>query len=830
MTTSALDSNWTRSAPATRIDRSKREHVAQFRRVLWPSSANQSPDESIIVALADDTIAKGKAPLTYFETGITYRFLGKWIESNRGPAFHFDSVVIDEPATPHGLVRYLTAMASNVGEKTAARLVQAYGQDAVKILRENPDRVADDRIMSRDNAREAAADLAKSAAVERTKIDLFGLFSGRGFNSKAITACIKKYGARGPEIIRRNPFKLLVDRIPSAGFKRCDRLYLDMRRPPASLKRQMLCAWNWIRSESSGHTWYPIEDVEKEIRQAVDFAAVNPVRAIILGKRAGWLATKRDDARRLWIADAHKAANEQTVADNVDRLMRCHSYYSWPDDLPVSQAEGDGLPSVHQRTEALKAIGGRVGILAGVPGSGKTHTLSFILRDVIARVGISNVAACAPTGKAAVRATQSLASRGLNLRAKTIHSLLQILEGGYGGEPWKFAYNRSNPLPFRVVIVDESSMIDTDLMASLLSACADGTLVLFIGDPYQLPPVGPGAPLRDLIAAGVPCGELSEVRRNAGMIVHACKSIKDGRQFETTSRVDLDAGANLLLLDTAAEADIEERLIGVLSNMTKFHPVAETQVIVGLNKKGGLSREKINDKLHGLLNPSGRAVDGCPFRVGDKIICLRNNRMKVVEEPPAFMAADQTDAKTWTDARDEHGDSIEAYIANGEIGYVLAIASNQAVARMGDAETAVTIRIPIGKQGKSADDDDSGEGGSAGGTVADDAERGKGCSFDLAYAITVHKSQGSESPCIIAVVDPKAGTIADRHFWYTALSRASKLCIVIGSFGVMSKQCKKVSLVKRKTFLRELLEAAMLRPPLVDVATDAPETIVEGDE
>lgn len=789
------------TSPGRSLDRSKREHVATFRRVIWPSSQAQSPDDSIIIALSDDTTAKGKMPIDYFEHGVTYRFLGRWIEGNRGPTFHFDSVVIDEPVSEHGIIKYLTTFASNVGEKTATKLVAKYRHDAVRILRENPDQVAADRIMSLDSAREASADLAKGAAVERTKIDLFGLFSGRGFNAKAIGKCIQKWGARAPEVIKRNPFKLLTGRIPSAGFKRCDRLYLDQRKNPAALKRQMLSAWNWMRCESSGHTWFAIDDVERAIRQAVDFAAVNPVKAIILGKRAGWLQTKRDVGGRLFVADAVKAKNEQRIADNLNRLMRSATSlaaeHSWPADLPLSQTEGDGLPSVHQREQALKATAGRVGILAGVPGSGKTHTLSFVLNHVIAAVGVSNVAVCAPTGKAAVRATQSLAARRIPIRAKTIHSMLQILDGGYGGEPWRFAFNRELPLPYKVIIVDESSMIDVDIAAALTDACADGTLLLFIGDPYQLPPVGHGAPLRDMIAAGVPCGELSEVRRNAGMIVHACKAIKDGKSFETTERVDLATGANLIVFETADEAAIADRLAGLLERMTQFHPVTETQVIVGLNKKGLLAREPINERLHGLLNPNGLAVAGCPFRVGDKIICLRNSRLNVCEH--GYGVA--TDAKSYVNCKDD-GQAVEAYIANGEIGYVIAIAANQVIANMGDKDTAATIRIPIGNQTKASDDDGDSSG---------DTERGKGCSFDLAYAITVHKSQGSESPCIVAVIDPRASMIADRNFWYTAISRASKLCVLIGSRGVLDKQRGKLSLIKRKTFLRELIEASAAR-------------------
>jgi exodeoxyribonuclease V alpha subunit len=472
----------------------------------------------------------------------------------------------------------------------------------------------------------------------------------------------------------------------------------------------------------------------------------------------------------------------------------------WPD------VSDDTRLSDHQKAKLKLATAGPVGILNGSPGTGKTFSAAAVVRKVIEQFGRDSIALAAPTGKAAVRLTQSMAAAGISgMRALTIHSLLGIGRNGHDGDGWGFIHDATNPLPYRFLLLDEGSMIDTDLMASFLDACADGTHVLILGDTAQLPPVGHGAPLRDMISAGVPCGELSEVRRNAGMIVHACKAIKDGGHFATAARVDLAVGDNLLFFDANTEAESADRLVGLLERATKFHPVTETQVIVGLNKKGPLSREAINARLHGLLNPAGRSEPGCPFKVGDKIICLRNSRMKLVvlvDNRPG------DDARSYIDDRDRDGDPREAYIANGEIGYVIAITTNQFVATMGEKDTAVTIRVPFGKQGKAAAGDDDGaatEADGTGGTGGDDAEQGKGCSFDLAYAITVHKSQGSESPCIIAVVDPKAAMIADRNFWYTAISRAAKLCVIIGSRGVLDKQRSKLSLVKRKTFLKELI-------------------------
>lgn len=493
----------------------------------------------------------------------------------------------------------------------------------------------------------------------------------------------------------------------------------------------------------------------------------------------------------------------------------------WPTSLPISTREGDGLPSAHQVEQALRAMAGPVGILAGSPGTGKTHTLAFILREVIAVVGIQSVAVVAPTGKAAVRASQSLALQGLNLRATTIHRRLGIGKNGHASgrgssaDDWGFIFNSSNPLPIRVLVVDESSMISTDLMASLLDACADGTHVLFIGDPYQLPPVGHGAPLRDMIAAGIPYGELTHVRRNAGQIVHACLRIKNGESFETASAVDLDGGKNLLMVETPSEEESVKRLLGILGNARKFHPVLQTQVIVGLNKRGALSRVTLNNALHGLLNPDGYSVAGNPFKVGDKIICLRNSRMHTVEPIAAFSRA--TPEMAWEPGnyqvlRDDEGEPVESYVANGEIGFVVAISASLTIARIGEDDSL--IKIPMGKpSGRGSAENGGNDDGDA---TADEngrdddsnAERGRQSHFDLAYVVTVHKAQGSESPCVIVMIDPRAGMIANREWVYTAISRASKLCVLIGSKAVLDKQRLKQSTVRRKTFLQELIAEA----------------------
>lgn len=352
-------------------------------------------------------------------------------------------------------------------------------------------------------------------------------------------------------------------------------------------------------------------------------------------------------------------------------------------------------------------------------------------------------------------------------------------------------------------LVHNCSMVDAGLMASLLAAVPTGGHVLLIGDEHQLPPVGPGAPFRDLIAAGTATGELTQVRRNAGQIVHACVRIRNGEQFEAADRFDLDAAppANLRLLPAADDAAIADAVVEVLRRTTKFHPVWQTQVIVARNKGSAVGRRELNDRLQPLLNPDGLAAKGNPFRVGDKVICLRNSRLHVVAPVyPGACDEVRTDAHAYQVVSDPdpwtgRPEPKEQFVANGEVGRVVAVAAGLTVARFSESDDLV--KIPVGK-----DADPDGPDGDR------EADAGRGCNFDLAYAVTCHKLQGSEAPFVIVVCDESAGGIAGREWWYTAVSRASKACLIVGRHGVVDRQCKRRSLVRRKTFLAERLGEA----------------------
>jgi ATP-dependent exoDNAse (exonuclease V) alpha subunit len=463
-----------------------------------------------------------------------------------------------------------------------------------------------------------------------------------------------------------------------------------------------------------------------------------------------------------------------------------------------------------QQDEALQSVsrwlkdrnGEQVFRLFGWAGTGKS-TLAVHLAQ-----GVKSVKYAAFTGKAAL-VMRKHGCRG----ASTIHSLIYSLVSEKDGEPKVVLDPESEAAGADLIVIDEVSMVDENLGRDLLSF---GTKVLVLGDPFQLPPVGHGAPLRDMIAAGVPSCVLTEIKRNAGLIVSACAAIKDGAKFRTCQKFDPATGDNLRWI----ECDTPEQQIDTLRSIVegvrqggKFDPVWECQVLCALNDASPVSRNPLNELLQGMLNPprDDTPVTGGPFRVRDKIICLRNSMMPLWERltddhPPEATASYHKQLP-----------AADCFVANGDVGRVLAVDAQAAVVQFLWPDRVVKIEL------RRASKDDPANEGKAGGAASD---------FALAYALTTHKSQGSEYPLVVLMVDDQAGMVATREWLYTAISRASKLCICIGKRSTADRQARKVALAKRVTFLAELIRGptatpAATPPAVIQPPTFAPMTLAQ---
>lgn len=775
------------------------EVVGVFVRLL------QKWDDVKLIRLEDDTVIKVPDPNDELKADQTYRFHGKWTEHHKfGKQFRAESFAGDTPITKRGTIHYLAENCDNIGQATATKIWNAFGDKSCEVVRDNPEKLVEAGILDLEKAQEAAAGLKFHTNSQRTKIDLLGLFKGYGLGEKAIQGALLEWGARAGEVVRRDPFKLMVSGVPGAGYLRCDRLYRDLGLPMRRLKRQMLKLWYSLQTDSNGHTWF----------DWIKTREVEP-RAVQLGLRAKWLVTHEDHDGVKWITERRKADAEAMLAIHLKRLASWkptsgdQTRTNWP---AIERIEGI---SDHQREKAGIALQSPVAILAGSPGTGKTYVAAAIIR-LLSKFGMIHV--CAPTGKAAVRVQESLMRvAGIPIEATTIHKLCGIKsldsdEAESGAFPMMFLDG--------FVIVDETSMVDVPLMARLLASCKTGTHILFLGDPYQLPPVGHGAPLRDMLTCSyVTSGELTEIQRNAGQIVKACASIKSGRGFDTSPNYNPETGDNLKLVESS---DAQDTLAGVLKlheivPQHGFDPVWDTQVLVAVNTKGPCARVKLNKLLQQKLNPDGYTIEKHPFRVGDKLICLKNNKAKTVVlkrdyrekfEPllDKRKAENYIDAETGIsedagDGNETNGEKPTVYVANGELGRVIAIGRNQTIAQFENPLRLIRIlhgtsKQEINKEPVNTDD----------GLEEEEPETSSSAlQYDLGYAITTHKAQGSEAPCVIVVIDPLGRSICTREHLYTSISRAKKLCLLVGQKKVADQFCREVAIYRRKTFLKQIL-------------------------
>lgn len=746
----------------------------------------ENPDGDVVIGEARNGHAepitiKGQADIDELQPHLSYRFYGRWAEyTNKRTKqvekqFHFQTFVRQAPHGRAGVIRYL-CQAPHIGIQRATILWEKFGSDAVRILRESCD-VAAAALGSQLNsvkAAEAAAWLEGEKAMEGCTIELIDLLGGRGFPKNTSREAVLAWGNRAAEFIRRSPYVLMNFR--GCGFKKTDAMYLDLGLPPDALKRQAYCSWYSIASDTNGHTWFPVEYAIAGLK--------GQTKALRLAKRGRIIDTMRTDDKlfgepmfveqggQLWIAEGKKARQERYVAQRVAELLSQPA--QWPD---ISTLDG---PKEHQISELSKALTKSIGILRGGPGTGKTYLTAALIKLCLKEVGADQVTVAAPTNKAAHRLTMALREHGASIEAKSIHRMLGV-ESAEGG--WTFKHREQNPLPNKIVILDEGSMPSTDLMASVLAAIARGTMLLIVGDPQQLPPIQHGAPMRDMLASGcVPSGELIETHRNAGTIVQACDDIRRGVRFREAKeiRLDVEPPQNFQILNAVNPRDQIAKLLQLIewAKQNGYDPIWDVQAMVAVNKRSEVSRKAINLLLQNELNSGGFTIPGNPFRVGDKVVCTDNGYFPCVDEHTSYANEDG-----------------KCFIANGEFGKVKEVEDKLVVVEFPHPDRL--IKFPRGKAESTSDDDDGNED-----------RTDTGCSLDLAYGCTVHKMQGSEVAIAAPILDeyPGARRICRREWFFTSLSRGKVLTVAIGKRSTADSFCKKAALPERKTFLAELIK------------------------
>ena len=712
------------------------ELVAVFSHLKGPFGTQQPP--FVILHLDDDKRAVGNADPSTFEYGLTYRFTGYWEQDQRwGPQFRFvQQPCPSAPQTEDSVVMYLQK-AGGIGPVLAHRIYERFGSQTMDVVRDEPDRIVREvKGVAAEVAERASLHFQKIVMFEATTIELNKLLGGRGFPKTLIDKLILKWRSNAVKTIRENPYVLMT--FSGVGFLRADKLYIDLGLPPDAIVRQAYCAWHEVNRDNQGHTWLPVAKAVAGVEDNIAGATAKPEEAIALATvmRLTDTCTVKgaDGTGERWIAEVGKSTAEATVAIRVREAIQeddeeRHPVY-WPDASELEEVTD------HQREAAAKAMQGRIGLLAGSPGTGKSFTLAAIVKAILRQGGHPKIAVVAPTGLAAKRVAKFLYERGVQMPATTIHRALGVQKSD-GGE-WMFVHGKENPLPHRFIFVDESSMLDCYVASCLLNARAAGSHIMFVGDTNQLSPVGHGKPLLDLIDAGLPLGRLTEIHRNSGAIVRVCKEIRETGTFTCPHTFDLPTG-NLACAGNRNPDSQIQILLNALSRVKDMghDPIWDAQVITPVNQGTPVSRKALNTLLQEYFNADADKVQGSPFRVNDKVICTKNGWAPAVEvkdlDKYGLRAKVNQDEYDEFMAAGEVNEDGEVSVANGEIGRVLQAEQRLTFVRLQDPVRFV--KIPRGSSGKAEGE----KAGSGEKDAGDDDTVETGCQWTHAYALTFHK-------------------------------------------------------------------------------------------
>ncbi len=661
---------------------------------------------------------------------------GAWVHDRvHGQQFKADWIRVSPPDSPEGIERYLgSGLIKGIGPHLARQLVQAFGTGVFDVIDHDPDRLMDIPGIGRVRAHRIVDNWQGQRAVREIMVFLHT----HGVGTSRAVRIYRTYGATAVQVLSEDPYRLARD-IRGIGFLTADRIARNIGVPLDAMGRRR-GALQHVLSEAvdQGHCALPTTELRERTAALIELSADLIDEAVALEVEHGAIVAGSIDDMPVHALASLDAA-EGVVATRLRQLAGAPR--PWPEidvdrALPWAEARLGLELSPSQRIAVSRALVSRVLVLTGGPGVGKTTVLRAILGILMAK-GVRPLLA-APTGRAAKRMTETT-----GLEAKTVHRLLEI-----NPKNGQFRRGPGHPLDGDLLVVDESSMVDVVLMAHLLHAVPNTMGLLLVGDVDQLPSVGPGQVLADIIDSGrVPVARLTEIHRQSAesRIVLAAHAINAG-EMPTFSQ----AGQGDCFFVEAEDADRAlQRLLQVVSERIPqrfgLDPVRDVQVLCPMNR-GGLGAHALNQALQRLLNPHGTPVIeryGQRFAAGDKVMQTENDYDK------------------------------EVY--NGDLGVVRAIAT--------DDET-MTVEFD-------------------GRLVAFDF--GDLDRLVLAYATTVHKAQGSEYPAVVIPVTTQHYPMLQRHLLYTGVTRGKSLVVLVGQHRALAIAVRGTQARRRWTRLRERL-------------------------
>lgn len=663
---------------------------------------------------------------------------GEWVQNaDYGRQLKADSIELSRPSSIEGLTRYLgSGLIEGIGPKYARRVVEKFGEDVFDIIENYSARLEEVEGVGKKRRLEIRESWMKQKALHEIMIFLHQ----RGISTSRALRIYKTYGEEAVAVLQKNPYQLAID-IHGVGFKTADEIAGQMgiaKDAPQRVRAGLLYVLE--KAAESGHVCLPAamlgEEAERVLLVSVDLID-KELQALL---SAGMLIRQQVDGDEM-IYQPLLLKAERGIAGKLHQLLQKPvSYPVMEIDKAIAWAEKETKRELaeSQRRAVREALQQRVLIITGGPGVGKTTIVNTIL-TVLGAKKVQAVLA-APTGRAAQRLSEST-----GLEAKTLHRLLEYQREGVWGR------NEHKPLEGDLFVIDECSMVDVSLMAQLLKSLPDKAHLLLVGDADQLPSVGPGAVLQDMIACGrVPCVKLTEVFRQAAQsrIITAAHAINQGLMPELKPSPDAD----FFFLERSDAGEIQHTIAQLIKERLPakygFDPVADIQVLCPMNRQA-LGTASMNGLLQETLNPPSEMKFEVErfnqtFRVGDKVIQTRNN--------------------------------YDKEIFNGDIGHISSIETDPVTVLVRfDAQRLVRY------------------------------ETGELDELQLAYAITIHKAQGSEFPCVIIPLAMAHFIMLQRNLVYTGVTRGKRLVIIVGESKALNLAVQQTGARHRWTGLKQWL-------------------------
>ncbi len=675
------------------------------------------------------------------QPGESLRLRGRWVHDRRyGRQFRVESYVTIQPSTLEGIERYLgSGLVRGIGKVMAKRLVEAFGIETLEVIESDADRLTEVEGIGGKRS-----EMIRAAWREQREIKEVMLFlQSHGVTTGLAIKIFKLYGERSIAVVRENPYRLAIE-IFGIGFRTADQIAMRIGIAADSPQRAEAGIVHTLQAATEeGHLFLPRDRLLTAATEVLGIAPSIVEEAVSALAGRGQVILDSGDAGKppaVYLPPHHTA--ETGVAE---RLINIREAAVSPISIDIERAlawfeERQGLELAPEQRQAVRAaIDGKLVVITGGPGTGKTTLVNAIIR-ILERKS-QRILLAAPTGRAAKRLNEATGRE-----AKTIHRLLEFSPKLMG-----FGRNAARPLEADLVIVDEFSMVDNLLAYNLLRAIPDSARLVVVGDADQLPSVGPGNVLRDLIQSGsVPVVRLRTIFRQdeeGGIVVNAHR-VNEGRMPH------LDESGPEQEFYFIDRDDPEEALRTILSLVSEripksfgLDPTDDIQVLTPMHR-GILGASNLNTALQEILNPSGEEITrgSRRLRVGDKVLQIRNNY----------------DLEVW----------------NGDIGRVMGIDPDE-------GEVRVRFDDRIVRYDPSEIDE-----------------------LMLAYACSIHKSQGSEYRCVVIPIHTQHYVLLQRNLLYTAITRGKQKVIVVGSKRALAIAVRNNAIRSRFTRLAERLRRA----------------------